>query len=329
MSELKNYLMDDLKDTNKYVARFTRSGLTKFPPLIISCAITGQNQGKESNPNLPETLEEQVQQTYDAYNAGASLVHIHRRDPENIAYATHKPELYIEVNKRIREKCPDLIINNTVIGGKWKVNGQEYPQLLTAVSASPEVGSVDITNYSTRIIRKRRPAPLTGRDNDIWEEIQYSINSEELDTTLTLMKKYGVKPEFEIFDIGDMIYLRDLIVAGKVTGPHWVQMVFSSMFTYQTPEMLMTVIRHLPKNSILGIVATGACQFPFLTMAMILGCHVRVGMEDGFFIEKGKLAESNAQLVEKIVRIAKELERPIATPAQAREILGLGAPRSY
>lgn len=323
----EQYLTENYSSPLDFWDKFHRSGLTKFPPCIVSVAITGGNQGKESNPNLPETLEEQVQQTYDAYKAGASLVHIHCRCPDDPSRVTDDPEVYRELNRRIRERCPDIIINNTVIGGRWSRDGVMYPPMNVAIPARPEVGSVDITNYTWSMLRKARPE--AGRPEDHKEEMQYTINKAELDYTFTEMKKYGVKPEFELFDIGDLQYIRELTEEGKLdpAEPNWIQMVFTPALTYQTPDMLLAVMRHLPRNSVMGAICTGSAQFPFLAMAIVMGCHVRVGMEDGYYIEKGKLAESNAQLVDKIVTIAKLLGRPVATPAQAREILGLGAPR--
>ena len=327
----KNYLMENLANPRDYCEQFMKYGLTRMPPVIIGCAITGGNQGKESNPNLPETIDEQVQQAYDAYNAGASMVHIHCRRPDNPGKMTDNPELYREVNRRIREKCPDIIINNTGAGG-WTTNGgPKYPPLNCSLAARPEVASVDITNYAFSIMRKARNAPLFGRDQDELEEMVYTFTNEDMDNTLALLKKYDVKPEFEAFDIGDLLYIDNLVKAGKLNEadyPISVQMCFTPLMTYQAPDMLMSAIRLLPKNSVMNVLCSGACQYPLLTMAMILGCNVRVGMEDGYYIRRGVLADSNAQLVEKMVRLANELERPIATPAQAREILGLGAPRT-
>ena len=175
----------------------------------------------------------------------------------------------------------------------------------------------------------RRKPPLTGRDEDVLSEFSYSITPSEVENTIKLMKEYGVKPEYEAFDIGDLVYLHQLIRAGLVEGPHWVQMVFHELTNFATSDYLMAAIRCTPRNSMMSVIGAGPCQFAVITMAMIQGCHVRVGMEDNIYIERGKLAESNAQLVEKAVRIAKELGRPIATPGQAREMRGLGAPRDY
>lgn len=324
-------LMDYWKDANNYLDQVARYGLAKMPPLIVTCAITGGNQGKEANPGLPETLEEQVQQTYDAYNAGASMVHIHRRDPKNPAVMCKTAEDYKEINAAVRAKCPDLIINNTAGGGKIRTtDGQLTPAFLTSIPAAPEVASIDITNYAWRDVLKKREAPLFGRDEDLVREGAYGITPTEAEECLKLMKQYGCKPEFECFDIGDLNYLKGFMASGLVdpNEPQFVQMVYNGL-NFQTPEYMLTTIKHLPKNCIFSTIAVGAPQWALLAMSIVMGGHVRVGMEDNLYLEKGKKAENNAQLVEKIVKIAELLGRPIATPAQAREMLGLGAPRQY
>jgi len=330
MTELKDYMLDDYRDPEDYLNRLSRGGLSLFPPMIISCAITGANHGKEANINLPETPKEQGEQTYEAYRAGASIVHVHRRSGKNQAVMTADPEEYKEVNALIREKCPDIIINNTAACGRVRtLDGQISPLLLTSIYASPEIASFDISNFAAKTLLRKREPPLTGRDEDVVNEYAYSITPSEAESAIKLMKQHNVKPEYEIYDIGDLWYLNRLIAEGMVEGPHLVQMVFAAGVNFPTADTLTNLIRCCPRNSLLSCIGVGALQFPLLTMAMILGLHVRVGMEDNIYIERGKLAESNAQLVEKIVRIAKELGRPIATPAQARQMLGLGAPREF
>lgn len=332
MSELKDFYVEDYCDKAKYLDKISRSGLAKFPPLIISCAITGGNQGKESNPNLPEEIDEQVQQTYDAYNAGASVVHIHGRgpEPEMMGYNTSDPNVYKKVNALVREKCPDIIVNNTAICGRWwTTEGGMGEPTMPSVTARPEVASIDITNYSQKLLKRKRPAPLQGIPEDYINELGYAISETDIHNAIAKMDEYGVKPEFEMFGMQDIHFLNDLVKKGLVQEPYWCSMIFGSLFNYQTPEMLRATMELLPRKSLLNVIATGPAQFPFLAMAIVMGCHVRVGMEDNFYVAKGQLAESNAQLVEKIVRIATELGRPIATPAQAREMMGLGEPRQY
>ena len=123
--------------------------LDRSRPLVLSVAITGGMHTKKANPNLPELIDEQVQQVYDAYNAGAVLVHIHTRDPENPAQMSMDPNTYMEINARIREKCPDIIINNTAICGRNIVpeQGIVTPTKDSLLDTYAEVSSVDISNY--------------------------------------------------------------------------------------------------------------------------------------------------------------------------------------
>jgi len=333
MDEIKDYLVDNYKDTNFYTAKLWRAGLSDFAPMIVSCAITGGNAGKEANPNLPEGLEEQVQQTYDAYKAGASIVHLHRRKPDNPAQMTQDPEQYKELNIKVREKCPDIIINDTAACGRIKIGDSDFsPQLLASIYAEPEIASLDISNYCSLAVMKKREPPLFGRDETIVREMTYTITQSEVEYAIGLMKERRIKPEFECFEMGDMHYLNRLVQSGYVdqnNGPHLVQYVFTTGSNWPTSQYMDMLVQAAPKNCLLGVIAAGAMQFPVLTMGMIRGLHVRVGMEDNIYLERGKLADSNAQLVEKIVRIAKELGRPIATPAQARQMLGLDEPRKW
>jgi len=331
--EIKDYLVDCYKDTNFYTSKIWRHGLYEFPPMIVSCAITGANNGKESNPNLPESLEEQVEQTYDAYKAGASIVHLHRRNPANPGYMSQDPEHYKELNIKVREKCPDIIINDTAACGRIKIGDSDFsPPLLASIYAEPEIASLDISCYCSLMVLKKRKPPLFGRDEDIVREMSYYITQSEVEHALKLMTDRRIKPEFECFEMGDMHYLNRLVQSGYVdlnNGPHLVQFVFTTGSNWPTSQYMTMVIQAAPKNCVLGVIAAGAMQFPVLTLAMIHGLHVRVGMEDNIYLERGKLADNNAQLVEKIVRIAKELGRPIATPAQARQMIGLSEPRKW
>jgi 3-keto-5-aminohexanoate cleavage enzyme len=334
VDEIKDYLLEDYRETNVYTAKLWRSGLSSFPPLIVTCAITGGNAGKEVNPNLPESLEEQVKQTYDAYNAGASMVHVHRRDPENPAEMTRSADDYREVNIKIREKCPDIIINNTCACGRLRIgDSQEWsPQLLTSMDADPEIASLDISCYCSLMRLPKREPPLFGRDQEIVREMSYAITQTEAEKSVELMREHGIKPEFECFAMSDLHYVNRLVQSGYVdlnNGPHLIQFVFTTGSNWPTAQYLSMVVNAVPNGCILGIIAPGAMQFPVLAMAIVQGLHVRVGMEDNVYIERGQKAGSNAELVEKIIRIATELGRPIATPAQARQMLGLGGPRKW
>lgn len=329
MSEIGKYLPQDILEPNEYSKRLWRGGLSELPPAIITCAITGGNAGKEVNPNLPETLEEQVQACVEAYEAGASMVHIHRRSPENPCQVTMKPEEYIEINRLVREKCPDIIINNNCTGGRMRTSDTTLGDLrMTSVTAGPEVASLDTSNYCSKIRLPKREPPLFGRDEETWKHNYYSITDDEAMYVAGEMIKNGTKPEFECFSIADFHYVNRMTKMGykdPYGGPHLVQYVFTPGSGWPTSQYLDMLVSALPRDCVLGIIATGAQQWSILAQALCKGLHVRVGMEDNLYIERGRLAKSNGELVEKIVRIAKELGRPVATPAQAREMLGLPA----
>lgn len=326
-----NCLTQNYTDTFKYAEMVGRYGLTKMSPLIITCAITGSVQGKEANPNLPETLEEQVQSTYDAYNAGASMVHIHRRDPLNPSVMTKDPADFLEVNRAIRAKCPDLIINNTCIGGHYlnTETGVVDPAIRVSFGARPEVASLDITSGVTKYSLKARPG-VPGREKNILLETEYSMSISEMIRTSKEMLAEGTMPEYEMFSLNDIKYLKEIIAAdGAAVAPYWISLIVNGAGTWPTPDTLLQAGRLLPENAMLNIISVGSCQPAVMAMAICMGYNIRVGMEDSFMYGPGQPAESNAQLVERAVTLARLLGRPVATPAQAREMMGLGAPRQY
>ncbi len=327
MSE-KGYLLDDYKDPYEYCRRLQHAGLSDFPPLVVTCAITGANQGKEANPNLPETKEEQVQSAYDAYNAGASQVHIHCRSKQDPSVMTADYHDYEEVNAAIRAKCPDLIINNTVAGGRYVLEdgkSLEDPQRKVAVPARAEVMSIDVANFAIAMSRKDK---VTGERYKRYMTKCMSLRDcEELYGEIV---DAGAKPEFELFDISGYQYLKHLASNGYLNdSPHLVSFMATPWGSFPTMEYLQSMIHLAPANSVMSVGAIGAIQFPYLAMCIAQGLHVRVGMEDSVYISRGELATSNAQLVEKIVKLAELMGRRIATPAEAREILGLGVPRAF
>ena len=156
--ERKDYLVENLRDPVWYTETMWKKGLSGFPPAILTCAITGGNGGKELCAGLPETIDEQVESAYEAYKAGAVMIHIHTREPEDLSKMSFNPELYKEVNAKIREKCPDVIINNTSICGHMVDvdNLKLSPRMMSIIEAGAEVGSVDVSCYSSQIPMKPR-----------------------------------------------------------------------------------------------------------------------------------------------------------------------------
>jgi len=306
------------RDSREYLERVRRG----FPPLIICCAITGGVHGAEANPNLPETPEAQADDMYKAYKAGATAVHVHARDPKT-GYATSakRTEDFYKVNKLIRERCPDLIINNTTGAGA----GFTVQERLCSLDARPELASLDVGAVPLRVKIKKRLPPLSGRDKDEEIDTFITLNYAETELYASEMKKRGIKPELEVFYPSQYWYVDNLIQKKLVDPPYLIQFVmgFAGGGIYATPWNLLQMLDELPSDALFQVIGIGPDQLPMITMGILLGGNVRVGFEDNVYYRKGELTTSNAQLVERVVRIAHELEREVATPAQAREILNI------
>ncbi|TWO78797.1 hypothetical protein CBW56_18195 [Denitratisoma oestradiolicum] len=298
---------------------------SKLPPLVISVALTGGVHGKESNPNLPETAEEQAQQAYDCYNAGATYVHLHARVPGQPWQTSTDSAVYRNMNRKVREKCPKIIINNTCGGGY----GADLSQALAPLEANPEAASLDIGPLATRFIMKKRPE--AGRMEDVNFEAVAPFGYEMTETYAKAMMDKGVRPEVEVFHPGCWSLVHNLIDKGLLKPPYLTQLVFGFQSgSYPTPKQIIHLAETAPKPSSLTVLGVGPWQPSVMTMGILMGMNVRTGMEDNLYMGKGQQVQSNAQLVEKVVRLARELGREIATPEQAREILGFSqTPTTY
>jgi 3-keto-5-aminohexanoate cleavage enzyme len=295
-----------------------------MPPLIISVALTGGVHGKEVNPNLPETPDEQAQQTYEAYKAGAAIVHIHARDPKKgYASPSINPEDYRIINKKIRELCPDIIINNTTGGGLGQLTTEER---MRSLEADPEIASLNMGPLAWKALLKKREPPLSGRPEDVLVDSVWppTFSWKETELFAQRMLEKNIKAEMEVYHQGQFQLVYNLINKNLVRPPYLIQFVMGApSAVLPTPQNLISMLYHVPPNSIVSVIGVGPFQLPLTAIAIAMGLHVRVGLEDNIYYRRGELAKSNAQLVERVVRIAKELDRPIATPAQAREMLGL------
>ena len=292
-----------------------------LPPLVISVAITGGVQGKEINPNHPETAEEQAAQTHECYKLGASLVHVHVRRPDNLSLTTSSPVDYRRVNALIREKCPEIIINNTTGGG---IGAESEEARLASTEANPEVCSLDMGPLAVRGKLKKRLPPLTGRPEDIEMDVASRTTYGETEKYARIMLEKGIKPELEVWHTGQYWLVRNLIEKGLVRPPYMIQFVMGfSSGAYATPVELLHLLECAPKPSVFSVLGVGIFQNPMIAMGIVLGINVRTGMEDNVLYKKGELCSGNGQLVEKVARMARDLNREIATPKQARQMLGL------
>jgi 3-keto-5-aminohexanoate cleavage enzyme len=271
-------------------------------PLIISAALVGSWPTKAQNPTVPITEEEIAQAAIDCWRAGAAIVHIHVRNDEG--RVTCDPARYAKVRDLITAQNCDVIINMSTGGGAGQTTDE---QRMEPVSLSPEIASFDCgsVNFGKGVF----------------------INSPNfLDELATKMNQYGVLPEIECFEAGHVANAHRLIDEGKLKPPHWFQFVLGVRGGAPgTMQQLVHLIGMLPPDAQWSVCGIGRAQLPLGMAAMAMGGHVRTGLEDNLYYHKGELATSNAQLVERLVRLAGELGRPVASPADARSILGLSA----
>ena len=297
--------------------------------LIVTVAITGAGS-IESNPYLPKTPKEQIQATVDAYNAGASIVHIHARNPST-GRAEHKAEFFAEAIAGIRDKC-DIVINVSTGGSGRRVDGDWLYKEIPAESVKGRISIIpelckdpktkpDIASFNAG-------SPLidiySQKSKEFILKFVMVQSFPDIVSMANIMRENGVKPELECYDVGminNCIFLRDI---GVLEEPLYFQFVLGVLGQIPaTLDNLVHMSRCIPPGSPWSVCAVGLNEFPMATAAIIMGGNVRVGFEDNVYLSKGKLAKSNAELVEKIVRIARELDREIATPEEARRILHL------
>jgi 3-keto-5-aminohexanoate cleavage enzyme len=297
--------------------------------LIITAAITGGGS-PESNPYLPKTPEQQVRATLEAYEAGASVVHIHARNPET-GIGEQKAEWFEQAIRPIREKC-DIIINVTTGGSGRRVDGdwlyKEIPEesvkgrlsVLPALCKNP-LSKPDLASFNAG-------SPVIDiynrKKKDFLLKFVMVHSFPDMVLMADTMRELGVKPEIECYDIGMINNASFLGEHGHMESPLYFQLVMGVLGQIPASvDNLLHMARSLPAGSPWSVCAIGLNEFPMAAMAMIMGGHVRVGFEDNIYLSKGVPAKSNAELVDKVARMARELGREIATPAEARKILHL------
>lgn len=308
-----NYL-----DSYAYMQR-VREGM---PPLIICCACNGGVQGKEYNENIPETADEIAESVYGAYCAGASMVHVHARDPHQLPGPARTLDVWQDVNQKIRQRCPEIIINNTT-GASFDMTMEDR---LSCLDALPEVASLNLAPEMIRFKLKERKAPLPHPRGVVDVDGCVPWTYKQISWYATEMKKRRIKPELEIYHPGCAWVYRDLISQGLLEKPYWIQTVMGyQTSSYPTVQGTIDLLRDFPEDALWLCSGIGPFQVPLTTLATLMGGHVRVGLEDNVYYRRGEKAKSNAQLVQRAARIAHELGREIATPEQARAMLGLPA----
>ncbi|MBW1800746.1 MAG: 3-keto-5-aminohexanoate cleavage protein [Deltaproteobacteria bacterium] len=286
--------------------------------VIVTVAPTGNFHGKEANPALPLGSEEIAEAAYDCWNEGASIVHIHGRRADGSP--TNDPEFFQETDRKIREKGCDIIIQHSMapanpylLGLDTKVADIDDGARTRLTTPPPEMVSREVAPSNMILEDKIIETPW----NRVWAE---KIAKE-------LLEK-GIKPEVELYNNSDMDDVEYLIEKGVLSKPYYVSFVLgmnrvNNQASRYSPKHLMHLVDILPPDAMFSVLGIGRFEFEATTLSILLGGNARVGFEDNIYIERGKLAESNAQSVEKIVRIAKDIGREIASPDEAREMLGI------
>jgi len=284
---------------------------------ILTCALTG-GAPIQNNPAVPVTPKDIAQQAIDAGKAGAAIAHIHVRDPKT-SRSSMELDLYREVVERIRDSGSDIVINLTTGTGAQFVPGKDDPKV-----AGPG------TEYETPEVRARhikalKPDVCSLDFCTMWFRTRAFINSPAHITEIAnTARAAGVIPEFEIFDSGDINLAKAMVAEGAISAPFFWQLVMGVNYgSAATPETMIYLRDLLPEGSIWAAFGIGPHAYPMLAQALLLGGHVRIGLEDNYYLEKGVKAPHNAALVEKAVSIMRSLGHEPATSAEARDILGI------
>lgn len=285
---------------------------------ILTCAVTGNITTRAQHPRLPITPAEIAAAAIEAGKAGAAVAHIHARDPQT-ERGSMDTDLFAEIVARIRDAGSDIILNlSTGEGGRF-VPGETEPAL-----AGP---GTTLTTPERRVahVKTLRPEICTLDLNTMFSGSAVVINTPK---NVAAMAEHiyaaGVLPELELFDGGDVQLARHLLEQGALRAPVLIQLVLGVRFgAAANPATLFYLHSQLPEPSIWAAFGLGRAEFPMLAQAWLLGGHVRVGLEDNVYLSKGVLARDNAELVEKAASLVAHLGGSLATPAQARDLLGL------
>jgi uncharacterized protein (DUF849 family) len=297
--------------------------------IIITCAITGSIHTPSMSPYLPITADEITQHALDAARAGASILHLHARDPDN-GRPSAQPAHFLPFLTRIKQEC-DAVLNITT-GGNATMTLDD--RLAAPLAAEPEMCSLNMGSMNFALY------PVVGRITDWkydWEkpflestdDLVFKNTPRDIGRILSLLgQERGARFEFECYDVSHLYMLRHFVDRGIVKAPLYIQFVFGVLGGIGTdPENLMHLKLMADKlfgdSYIFSVLAAGRHQMPLATMAASMGGHVRVGLEDSLMIARGTLARTNAEQVSKIRRIVEELGREVATPAEVRDMLHL------
>ncbi len=290
--------------------------------VILTCAVTGSPPTAKKNPAVPVTPAEIARSAIEAAKAGAAIAHIHVRDPAT-GLASMELDLYREVVDRIRSDATDVVLNLTTGPGQRYAPSEADPRVpgpgtnLThperrvqhVVELRPELCSLDVATMAS---------------GDAFGSTVMMNTVQHLKIMAAAIRDAGVKPELEVFDSGHIRLANWLIDQGYIRRPPFFQLCLGIEWgAPDTPEAIGFLRGLLPPDASWAAFGIGPRQFPMVAHAAAAGGHVRVGLEDNLYLERGVLAPSNAALVDRAVRLVESLGRTLATPAEARQILGV------
>lgn len=266
--------------------------------LIITCAITGAETTREQNPNLPITSDEQADAAYACWKAGASIIHLHVRDDNG--RPSQSVDRFREAIEKIKKKCPVIVQIST--GGAV---GETIEKRAEPLSLKPEMASLN-----------------TGSIN-FGDEVFLNL-PKDVEFLAKRMNELSIKPEIEVYDYGMLEYSVKLLKKGIINAPAHFQFVLGTGHGISgEPRNLCRMADLVPHGCTWTSAGVGRYQLPVAAQAIVMGGHVRVGLEDNIYFSKGVLAKSNAELVSRVTELAKLLQRPVATVDEARDLLCL------
>ncbi len=266
--------------------------------LIITCALTGAETSKEMNANLPISPDEQIRAAEACWKEGCSVVHIHVRDESG--KPSQRIDLFEKVLKGIKDNT-DLIVQFSTGGAV----GTPVQQRLAPLELRPEMASLNVGSLNF--------------GDEVFENLPKDIA-----VLADKMKSLGIKPEVEVYDLGMLEYGVHLLEKGVLGSPAHFQFVMGTRHGISgNPENLFHLKSKLPGNCTFAVAGVGRAQLQLSPVAIVAGGHVRVGFEDNLMWSKGVPAQSNAQLVRRTAEISKILQREVASPSEARKILGI------
>lgn len=276
--------------------------------VIITCALTGVAATRKQCPAIPYTPAEIAEEAYRAYNAGASIVHIHAREDDGSP--SQRVEVYREIRDRIREKCPVIINFST---GAIGIPAEERVAHITELK--PEIGALNMgsMNYAKYSPEKKQ----------FYFDVVFANPFSDILMFVAAMNKAGVKPELECFDMGHIHNTAPLYDMDMLHDPTYSLILGVTGGIAPTVENLVHMARALPPQAHWEVIGISHVQWKLVAAAIAMGGNIRVGLEDNFYVRKGQMANHNGELVEKAAHLVTELGREVATVDEARKILDL------